>query len=483
MSSYAGIDLPKLVALVRARAMLLTAITLAAAAVAFIVSHGQSERFRATSVLLFGGTPRAEILVEGGSSDDSTAPEQAAATNVALASLDSVAARVKRRLGTPATVSELKGAIDVEARGQSDLVDVTAEWGTPHGAALLATTFAEEVVATRRELAQSEIQRAIDALNRTIQAGAGGAPDEVASLKRRLSQLVLLKAVQTGDARLADPASPPHSPSSPRPVFNAIAAGLAALILGLGAVVLLAGFDQRIRDESELAALIDAPVLARIPEVARSRRFMFATGRDEDASFVEAIQFLRLNVQRTRPDGQGLVVAVTSPLAGDGKTMVVAWLAQSLALNEAEVVAVDCDLRNPTLHTYFDAGDELGGVLSNLRLVPAGDHAALPVDLAGQEPMRRMFDGLRDQSDYVVVDTAPVASVAHASAVAAVADEVILVVDLERIRRKNLMAAKEQLENARAKVLGIVLNRVATDVRADYTYEEVITKSDIASKH
>jgi tyrosine-protein kinase len=478
VSGYAGMDLQKLVALVKARAGLLTVVTLLAAAVALVVSLNQSERYKATAVLLFGGTPRAELVLEGGTPDSSTAPEQSAATNIALASLDSVAERVKRRLGTPASIDELKGALDISARGQSDLVDLTAEWDTANGAALLATTFGEEVVALRRGMAQDEIQRAIDALNQTIRAGGDG--EATAPLQRRVSQLTLLKAVQTGDVRLAERATPPPHASSPKPLFNAVAAGLVALLLGLGAVVVLAGIDTRIHDERELADLIDAPVLARIPEVARARRFIPSGTRDEESSFLEAVQFLRLNVQRTRPEGEGLVVAVTSPLAGDGKTMVVAWLAQSLAFNEAEVVAVDCDLRNPTLHTYFDARDEVGGVLPNLRLVPAGDQA-LPVELAGQAPMRRMFDGLRDQSDYVIVDTSPVASVAHASAVAAVVDDVILVIDLERIRRKDLLAAKEQLENARAKVLGIVLNRVAGDVRAYYPHEELVTKSDIAS--
>jgi capsular exopolysaccharide synthesis family protein len=480
MSDYAGMDIPKLLAIIKARAGLLAAVTLAAAAVAFAASLMQPERYKAAAVLLFGGAPRAEILLEGGAPDAGSTPEQAAATNVALASLDSVAARVKRRLGTPATVDELRKAMDIKARGQSDLVDLTAEWSTPDGAALLATTFAEEVVALRRGLAQGEIQRAIDALNQTI--SAGGEPDDIASLKRRVSELRLLKAVQTGEVRLAERATPPQQASSPRPLFNAIAAGVAALLLGIGAVVLMAGLDTRIHDERELTELIGAPVLARIPEVARPRRFIPSGTRDEESAFLEAVQFLRLNVQRTRPQGHGVVAAVTSPLAGDGKTMVVAWLAQSLAFNEAEVVAVDCDLRNPTLHTYFDARDELGGVLPNLRLVRAGDEAALPVELAGQEPMRRMFDGMREQSDYVVVDTSPVASVAHASAVASVADEVILVIDLERIRRKDLLAAKEQLQNARAKVLGIVLNRVAADVRPYYAREELITKSDIASQ-
>ena len=65
MSATRGLDLPKLVSLIKARARLLVAITLNAAGLAFVVSLGQSEQFRATSVLLFGGAPQAEALVTG----------------------------------------------------------------------------------------------------------------------------------------------------------------------------------------------------------------------------------------------------------------------------------------------------------------------------------------------------------------------------------------------------------------------------------
>jgi Mrp family chromosome partitioning ATPase/capsular polysaccharide biosynthesis protein len=473
MRGSAGLDLPKLLAIVKARARLLAAITLIAAGLAFVVSLAQSERFRATAVLLFGGAPRAEILVGGGSPDTGATPEQTTATNVALASLDRVVARVKRRLGTRETLEELKDAVDIEARGQSNLVDLTAEWGTAEGAARVATTFAEEVVALRREMARSEIQRAIDGLNATI-AGLPGDSEEIAALRRRVSQLVALKAVQTGDVRLAERATPPRHSSSPRVLFNTVAAGLVALILGLGGVVLLGAFDQRIRDERELVALIAAPVLGRIPVVARSRRFLPTGARNEDSSFLEAIQFLRLNVERSAPHGEGVVLAVTSPTPGDGKTTVVAWLAQSLAFNGAEVVAVDCDVRQPMLHTHFD---EVGGGLPNLRMVGASDQNMLLLGLTGAEPLKDMFDELRGTADYLLVDTSPVASVAHASAVAATADGVILVVDPQRIRRKDLLVAREQLANARAKVIGIVLNRVAAGIPAYYPPAEAAERA------
>lgn len=478
MSRSAGLDLATLWALVKARAGLLTAVTLVAAGLALVVSLAQSDRYEATAVLLFGGTPRAESLIEGRSPDTDPAPEQSSATNVALASLDTVVVRVKRRLGTDATLDELKDSVEIQAQGLSNLVDLTAEWGTANGAARVATTFAEEVVALRREMARTEIQQAIDALNETIATQPENS-EEVAVLRERVAQLAALKAAQSSDVRVAERASPPREASSPRPLFNAFVAGLIALILGLGTVVLLARFSGRIHDERELAELIDAPVLARIPEVARSWRELLTGVPDEGSSFLEAIQFLRLNVQRSRPAGDGVVLAVTSPSAGDGKTTLVAWLAQSLAFNQAEVVAVDCDLRSPMLHTYFDAREE-GAGLPNLRVVRAADEDMLLLNLTRPEPLKDMFDELRETADYVLVDTSPVASVAHASAVAAAADGVILVIDLERVRRKDLLVAREELANARAKVIGVVLNRVLGDLPAYYPPGEQVRTSDVA---
>ena len=65
--------------------------------------------------------------------------------------------------------------------------------------------------------------------------------------------------------------------------------------------MLLARFDDRIGDEDELAALMGAPVLARIPEVGRSRRPTHVWAADQDPAFLEAFEFLRLNLQLMGP--------------------------------------------------------------------------------------------------------------------------------------------------------------------------------------
>jgi Mrp family chromosome partitioning ATPase len=580
MTGYLGMDLPRFVALVRSRAWLIAGIVGAALLLALVASLAQPNRYRASADLLFGRTSTADAIIAGDASDTGEVPERAAATNLALASLDTVAARVKRQLRTSASAEELKDAVTVETQGPSDVGTVTAEWSTPEQAAAVANAFAAQIVATRRVGAQADLQRAIDALNATLEAppAAGGeapaAPgaDPTRALRDQIAQLNALKAVETGGVRIVEQATPPQQRSSPKPVRNALIAAFVALTLALFVVLLLARFDDRMSDEDELADVMGAPVLARIPQAPRPRRLSNASGPHADPAFLEAFEFLRLNLQLMGPKGDNLVFAVTSPTGGDGKTMVVAWLARSLALSGAEVLAVDLDRRKPDLHSYLNAYDEpgngvFGGVRHDdgdapadeaepaharrvytaedirtgltelaefggnagaaarslrlggrdfsastlrrwkrlhaplyaeigamrireaqttvtaesgeratmvdelaqptlhphVRLVTGGDHSALPSGFLGRDRLPRLFAELRNGADYTLVDTVPVSTVADASAVAAAADGVILVLDLERIRRRDLLAAKKQLSHARADVLGIVLNRATVD--------------------
>jgi Mrp family chromosome partitioning ATPase len=574
MTGYLGMDLPRFLGLVRARKWLIAAIVVGAAALAFVASATQSNRYRASAELQFGRTTNADAIITGGAADVTEDPTRAAATNLALAGLDNVAARVKQRFRGSATVDEIRNAVSIDPEGESDVVKVTAEWSSPEQAAAVANAFATEIVAMRRQTAQADIQRGIDALQARIPQNPT-TPDErtvQAEIQGKITDLESLKALTTGNVHIVDRASPPDGPSSPKPVRNAIIAGFVAAVLSLFLVVLLARFDDRIRDEDELAELLETSVLTRIPAVERSRRLTQVWTPHQDRAFLEAFEFLRLNLQLMTRDGDSMVVALTSPTANDGKTTVVGWLARALALSGDEVVAVDLDLRKPELHTYFNANREPGdGVLEallsaatenggppppreldvdeedhddrpagrrvyteddihigldelarlggnarkaarslkaagrdisestlrrwkdihaplyaeiraartrgivaapHLRLLPGNRHPELPSGLIARGRLRHLFDELRMDADWVLVDTVPVSTVADASAVASAADGVILVIDLERVRRRDVLAAKKQLANARATILGVVLNRAAVDFPVYHAAED-----------
>jgi Mrp family chromosome partitioning ATPase/capsular polysaccharide biosynthesis protein len=569
MTGYLGMDLPRFLALVRARARLIAAIVGGAFLLALGVSLLQPSRYEASADLLFGRTSNADIIVAEGRVDTGEVPERAAATNIALAELDTVAVRVKRQLRESASADELKDAVTVEARGDSDLGTVTAEWDTPKGAAAVANAFAAQIVAVRRDAAQADIQRAIDALAATRATQEAQLPERapetraMRALTDKISELETLKALETGGVQVVEEATPPQNRSAPKPLRNALIAAFVALALALFLVLLLARFDERIGDENELAAIMDAPVLARIPHV-RARRLLPSRTAHDNPAFLEAFEFLRLNLQLMEPERGSFVIAVTSPGPGDGKTTVVGWLARSLAVAGGDVVAVDLDVRKPELHEYVNAVDqsdngqpaardegapaneqpdrarrvytaeditaglselayvggnarraartlkaagrdipestlrrwkaqhaplyaELGAARGvqdgapttddltqptlhpHIRLLTARDHPALTI---GRERLQQLFARLHDNADYVLVDTVPVSTVADASAVAAAAYGVVVVVDLERTRRRDLLAAKKQLDNARADVLGIVLNRAAVE-QLSYVYRDL----------
>src|SRR4029453_1182589 len=84
--------------------------------------------------------------------------------------LDTVAVNVKRRFRGSATVEDLRDAVSIHAQGSSDVVTVTAGGGSPQQAPAIANAFATEIVAFRRQSAQADIQRGIDALQAQIAA-------------------------------------------------------------------------------------------------------------------------------------------------------------------------------------------------------------------------------------------------------------------------------------------------------------------------
>jgi Mrp family chromosome partitioning ATPase/capsular polysaccharide biosynthesis protein len=571
MTGYLGMDLPGFLALLRARGRLIAGIVAAAVLLALIVSLLQSSRYQATADLLFADSPALDVVAEGGLGDDSgDVPERVAATNLALASLDGVAVRVKRQLRTSASVEELRDAVEVETRGDSDLGTVTAEWTSPEGAADIANAFATQIVAVRREAAQTDLQRAIDALDRQLAAlpppAEGAAPDpSTTALRDRIAQLQTLKALETGGVSVVERAMPPRERSTPRPLRNVVIAGFLALVLAVFAVIVLARLEDRLADEEELVALAGAPILARIPQLPRSRPFAPTSAESQDPAFLEAFEFLRLNLELRRADVLGsaadgtIVVAITSPKADEGKTTVVSWLARALGTSGGDVVVVDLDVRKPQLHQFvsgFGDGDgipQLDGtdaapesepeplparpvyteddiaasltqlvlcrgnarqaarflksagldvsestlrrwkvvhaqmyeeietanalrasaryathatLLPGVRLFTAADDKAFATKPVARERLHDLFTELRAQSGYVLVDTVPVTTAAEASAIAAEADGVLLAVDLARLRRRDVLATKRQLDHARANVLGIVVNRSSVELAA-----------------
>ncbi len=407
-----------------------------------------------------------------------------------------VADAVIEALPFPTTRSELNEAVSFEVLNGTRLIEVSALETEPARARAVANTFAETFVATQRRAAEAAGEGRLESLREQIgdlatklQVVEGSTdPADVARAETLTSELAAAQSsfsatqesvtLQGSNISVAAAADLPRDPARPRTKLNGAVAVVLAAILAALAGLLRNTFDKRIRDEAEIMEIVEAPVLARIP--------VQASKRDGNDMFHEALRFLRANLRFSSPHSGGTLLAITSALPAEGKSTIVTGVARSLAAGGERTISVDCDLRRPMLATNFEVEGREGvtNVLVESRdpvellqttgvpdadVLASGPVPPNPAALLTTPAFPAMLARLRQQAQYVLVDTPPVTAVADASAVTAAVDGVVLVIDVGQARRDMLIEATVQLRKSGADLVGVVLNRVRTG-RESYRY-------------
>ena len=199
----------------------------------------------------------------------------------------------------------------------------------------------------------------------------------------------------------------------------------------------------------------------------------------------EAYRTLSTNIQFSSLDRDVRTLLVTSVGPDEGKSIVLANLAITMAEGGKRVVMVDCDLRRPSLHLIFGLNDQpglttmmlndqlapplQGTPFENVNLVASGPLPPNPAELISSERFTRVLADIGAGADVVLVDAPPISAVTDATILSTRVDGVLVVVDSGRTRRDPGRRAAEQLQRVGARVLGAVLTNVkAEKIQADY---------------
>jgi capsular exopolysaccharide synthesis family protein len=236
-------------------------------------------------------------------------------------------------------------------------------------------------------------------------------------------------------------------------------------------------FNTRVRTPEDVKRHLRIPVLGVVPNVKpQSGQTSVFLGDGAPAQFAELIQALRTNLLMAPELVDGRTLLVTSAEAGEGKTVAVANIGVSLARLKQRVLLIDADMRKPRLHELF--GEEQQPGLTNvlagrttqrdvrktkipgLCLMPAGMLSRNPADLLGSERFEKLVAYMRQNFDWIVIDSPPALAVTDAALISQVASGVLVVIDCSRTSREVASAAVERLEAVRAPLLGAMLNRV-----------------------
>src|SRR2546421_10152609 len=173
------------------------AILVPAAALAFSLT--QTKEYSASASLLFRDPQFDQKLFGSTVFQPNTDPSREAATNVALVSLETVAARTARALNGERSPGQVQSTVQVAERGQSDVASITATDHSPSFAARLANTFANQFILFRRQADRSKIgsaQRLVQQQINSLPRSERNTP-QASALRQRAEQLQILAALQT----------------------------------------------------------------------------------------------------------------------------------------------------------------------------------------------------------------------------------------------------------------------------------------------
>jgi capsular exopolysaccharide synthesis family protein len=302
-------------------------------------------------------------------------------------------------------------------------------------------------------------------------------------------QARLLDEQTTADLTVLGEAITPPQPSSsrgPRIFILAVAASIGA---GLAIALLLDRLDRRFRYPQQATMELGLTIAGTIPFFKPNRKGEL--NLTASAQVVESFRTLRLATQYHFPPGEPVIVCISSPGPGEGKSLVSSNLAVAFANAGQKTLLIDGDVRRGVVHTTFEAErrpglvDYLGGTATpaqivrptstdRLFIVPSGSRSRRAPELLTSERMGALVVEMRSQFEVIIIDSAPFVAGMDAFALGAAAGTMLVVLRPGLTDRKLAENKLELLDRLPVTIIGAVLNAISGG-RAYRYYSEYTT--------
>ncbi|RYX82801.1 polysaccharide biosynthesis tyrosine autokinase [bacterium] len=357
--------------------------------------------------------------------------------------------------------------------------------------------------AVEEQLANAQAQvRALDARARTLEGSLARANNELALLPGKTSRFGQLSSevaslaenyrqldqkyqalrineeARLANARTVSPAQPPNAPTGTSRTRALMMAAVLGAALAYGLALLLERLDEKVHSSEDAENAAQLPVMIDVPYIKHRENQLILTQGGSSHALRESFEMLKTQLRLLSRTAPLRTVAVTSSLPGEGKSMSSVNLATAAALSGQRVVLVDCDMRQPSIHSFFQVSNERGlsdvitGTLPlrealqttsvpNLYLLTSGTFTDNALGLLGSPRMQACIDSLSGFADLVVIDTPPALLIADAALISTMTDATLLVVSCNEVGQPEVHQTAQSLMQTGAYLPGIILTKVA----------------------
>lgn len=299
-------------------------------------------------------------------------------------------------------------------------------------------------------------------------------------LKKR-EETALSEAVTAANTRIVDRARTPKFPIFPQSRLIYMACAALGLIVPLLLVTLFGFFESKIQTEDMITDLTSIPILGRIALSKKKENIVVKKGARSAIS--EMFRLLRTNLNYLNVKKEKQVLLITSSVSGEGKSFVGLNLAVTIALSNKKVILLGMDLRKPKMHQYLgvDNGKGMSNYLvqqaeleevihkspenENLYYITSGAIPPNPAELILSDRMDELITRLKEDYDYVIIDTPPIGLVSDALLLRQYVSNILVVVRQKYTEKAMVRDLETLYQNEELKGAGLIFNGVKTGGR------------------
>ncbi|WP_345974707.1 polysaccharide biosynthesis tyrosine autokinase [Sulfurimonas sp. HSL3-7] len=297
-------------------------------------------------------------------------------------------------------------------------------------------------------------------------------------LLEKRAETAILSSSTISKTRVLDSVLLPKLPIKPKRLFIILVGMILGLIVGVASAFLRSFLDDTLKTAEDFDKISTIPLYGAIPQRKNKRGY---------SQFEEAMRVLRTNLQFVGGTKKSKIVALTSSISGEGKTIIAVSLAKMIAATGKKVIILDLDMRRSRMHEEFNITNKIGvssvlsgsntleealqkEVLENVDVITSGPKPPNPSELLVKEGFEQLIQTLSEKYAYIIFDTPPIGLVSDAMILLKTADIGLIVTRANYSKKAYLKNVDKFSKEHDLNNLGFILNGIESSKRHGYGY-------------
>jgi capsular exopolysaccharide synthesis family protein len=296
-------------------------------------------------------------------------------------------------------------------------------------------------------------------------------------LLEKKSENDMIKVATVSDYEVIEKAYPKKQSVKPNRTMIMLSSLIVGLVIGSVMALILNGLQYRIKTIRDIESATSLQINGIIPFYNRWKNYKIWVFDRPQSFFSDNYRKLRTDLNFLYDSGSSKTILITSISNKEGKSTTAVNLSAILQLSGYKVLAIDLDLRNPSLHRYFDidnnigVSDYLSGIENiseivfstlypNLDIIVAGSSLANPSELLLSDKIGIMLNKLKDEYDYIIIDSASIGSLMDTLNFMRYTDINLVVFRANKSKKSYINLLETMIDKYNLKNIGIVINGI-----------------------